>query len=148
MFQHGHADEAIPIFERVLADCREMEDHRESAITLLRMAACRVRRGEGDEALQLVTEAGAVFGEPTVEAEEQGRVLAEICRFFEERDQPEQALKGYLYIRRILEEIGDREALIAVLDRIGGLYFQMGEQGKSTECYQERLQLQAALMPS
>ncbi|MEE8436142.1 MAG: AAA family ATPase [bacterium] len=148
MFQHGHADEAIPLFERVLADCREMEDHRESAITLLRMAACRVRRGDGDEALQLVTEAGAVFGEHTVEAEEQGRLLTEICRFFEERDQPEQALRGYLYIRRILEEIGDREALIAVLDRIGGLYFQMGEQAKSTECYQERLQLQAALMPS
>ena len=148
MFQHGHADEAIPLFERVLADCREMEDHRESAITLLRMAACRVRRGDGDEALQLVTEAGAMFGEHTVEAEEQGRLLAEICRFFEERDQPEQALRGYLDIRRILEEIGDREALIAVLDRIGGLYFQMGEQAKSTECYQERLQLQAALMPS
>ena len=89
-----------------------------------------------------------MFGEHTVEAEEQGRLLAEICRFFEERDQPEQALRGYLDIRRILEEIGDREALIAVLDRIGGLYFQMGEQAKSTECYQERLQLQAALMPS
>ena len=148
MVQHGHAEEAIPLFERVLADCREMGDHKESAITLLRMAALRVRRGDGDEALRLVTEAGAVFGEHTVEAEEQGRLLTEICRFFEERGQPEQALRGYLHIRRILEEIGDREALIAVLDRIGGLYFQLGQQAKSTECYQERLQLQAALMPS
>jgi hypothetical protein len=48
----------------------------------------------------------------------------------------------------VLERIGDREALIGVLDHIGGLYFQLGEQDKSTQCYEERLHLQATLQPS
>ncbi len=116
-------------------------------MTLLRMAACQARQGAGEQALTLIAEAEQAAGEALVEVDEQGRILAEVCRLFERRNQPEQALEGYLRIRRILEEMGDREALIGVLDRIGGLYFQLGEQAKSTQCYEERLQLQAALTP-
>jgi len=45
----------------------------------------------------------------------------------------------------VLERSGNPTEMLEVLDRIGGLYYQMGEREKSTQYYQERMTLQNAL---
>ena len=143
----GHPRHAAKVYESTLADFERLGEMREAAVTMMRMASCRLGDDDGEQALRLMVAAEEAAGEKILAAEEQGRILADICHWFEQRDQPEQALQGYLRIRGILEEMGDREALIGVLDRMGGLFYQMGEQAKSTRCYQERLELQAVLTP-
>jgi tetratricopeptide (TPR) repeat protein len=144
----GRPEEAIVLLHDVLESFHALDDGRGRADTLVHLAECHVRLGEGERALELMTTAGDPGAASAGAAEERGRVWSELCRLFEQRNQPQQALEGYLSIRRLLEEMGDREALIGVLDRIGGLYYQLGEQAKSTQCYEERLHLQAALTPS
>jgi tetratricopeptide (TPR) repeat protein len=144
--RRGQWEQARTRFEEVLATCRQAGHAGETARTLLRLADCRIAADDPDGAFALVGQAAGSAGLATGELEEQGRLLSEICRLFEQRQQLQPALDGYLRIREVLEQIGDREALIGVLDRIGGLYFQLGEQAKSTQCYEERLHLQAAPM--
>ena len=146
LFRRGRWQEAQGRYEAVLQLVRRAGHAGEAARTLLRLADCRVAAGDAEGAFSLVGEAAGSPGGIALELEEQGRLLSEICRLFEQRQQLADALDGYLRIRTVLEQIGDREALIGVLDRIGGLYFQLGEQAKSTQCYEERLHLQAALM--
>jgi len=143
--RRGQWAEAQQRFEEVLRMCREVGNATEASRTLLRLADCRVAAEDAEGAFALVGEAA---GTATLDLEEQGRVLSDVCRLFEQRQQLQPALDGYLRIREVLEQIGDREALIGVLDRIGGLYFQLGEQAKSTQCYEERLHLQSALTTS
>jgi tetratricopeptide (TPR) repeat protein len=153
LFRAGRRQAAQEQLEEVLAALRELGQPGEVARTLLRLADCRLAAGDAEGAFALVGQAAAGpgaggAGAGTLELEEQGRLLSEICRAFEHKRQLQPALEGYLRIREVLERIGDREALIGVLDHIGGLYFQLGEQDKSTQCYEERLHLQATLQPS
>jgi len=145
LFWEGRGEEALKLLEEVLDRCRALDNPREAAATLLRLAECRVHMGDEERALATLGEAGEVAGGDVLDAEQQGRILNGICRLFEQRNQPRRALEGYLRMRELVKETGDREALIGVLDRIGGLYYQLGEQAKSTQCYEERLHLQAAV---
>ncbi len=145
LFWEGRGEEALKLLEEVLDRCRALDNPREAAATLLRLAECRVHMGDEERALATLGEAGEVAGGDVLDAEQQGRILSGICRLFEQRNQPRRALEGYLRMRELVKETGDREALIGVLDRIGGLYYQLGEQAKSTQCYEERLHLQAAV---
>ncbi|MCH8883672.1 MAG: tetratricopeptide repeat protein, partial [SAR324 cluster bacterium] len=65
------------------------------------------------------------------------------AQWHEAHGRPEEALEGYLRLRSLWERVGDREGVIGVLDSLGGLYFQLGQQEQSTRCYEERLLLQA-----
>lgn len=148
LIRTGSGEEGLTLYTEALELCRGRGADDEAATTLLRLADGHLRRGEGERALELVQMAEEQAGGGLVDPEEQGRILTGICRVFEQRNRPEWALEGYLRIKKLLESMGDRVALIGVLDRIGGLYYQLNEQDKATRCYEERLHLQEALTPS
>jgi tetratricopeptide (TPR) repeat protein len=80
--------------------------------------------------------------------EGESRVLLAAAQGLQDQGDVAAALDCYLEARRRMDAVGDREGVIRMLDVIGGLYFHLGDQAKSTRCYQERLQLQAVASPS
>ncbi|MCZ6749897.1 MAG: hypothetical protein O7D96_11420 [SAR324 cluster bacterium] len=150
---------------RLLADCRAEErdpeeteedyretvrafldagDRREAGLTRLSLAECLLRGARPGLALREVREAEALLDDAGApEPERQGRTLGLIAQWHEAHGRPEEALEGYLRLRSLWERVGDREGVIGVLDSLGGLYFQLGQQEQSTRCYEERLLLQA-----
>jgi tetratricopeptide (TPR) repeat protein len=122
---------------------REAETHQ----TLLRMAELHLAEQLPDEALETFMQAKAAT-ERRGDALLEDRVLTRICRLFEQQERYEEALQGYLLLRKIREARGDREGLMKVLDLIGGLYFQLGEQANSTRFYEESLQLKETIPQS
>ncbi len=111
---------------------------------LLGLAECAAAAGEADEGLDLFVQAGQCEG-AVGEGGEEARVLGAVCEAFAAAGRTQDALEGYRLLRQVLERHGDRAGLIALLDTVGGLYFQLGEQAESTRCYEESLLLKSAV---
>jgi len=148
LLRQGEVEAAQALFAEVLDQCRDLEQPRETALTRLAMADGFAAINQPDTALECYLDAVEGVGGDNLDQEAQGRVLSTICHQFEAENRPGRALEGYLMIRELLNGMGDTEALIGVLDHIGGLYFQLGDRTRSTRCYEERLQLQSALSPT
>lgn len=144
----GRLAEAVEGYEAVLTECERLDAAQEAAVTRMRLADCARRTGDADAAWQAWELAWRGGGGGQWADEAPAPVLREICHLFEQRGETRKALDGYLRLREALSGAGDRDALVAVLDRIGRLYYQLGEQGESTRYYEERLQLEAAGSPA
>lgn len=140
----GRGVEAQELFQAALNTIRDAEVSQDGYDTLLRLAQAYLLENLPDEALDAFMQARIILIAGKDQARE-SRALEPICRMFEGDQRYQEALNGYLLLRTIREEIGGREGLLAVLDIIGGLYFQLGEQAKSTRFYQESLQLKESI---
>ncbi len=141
----NRSGEARELFQAVLHARRAAKAPQGMYRALLRLADCALAQGEPDDGLDLFFQARQCEGKRGDRAEET-RVLEAMCGAFAAAGRLQDALEGYLYLKKILEEGGDRQGLIALLDTVGGLYFQLGEQAKSTRYYEESLQLKAAVI--
>lgn len=140
----GRSVEARELFQIALDNIREADDPPRIYDPLLRLSEGYLLEDMPDEALDAFMQA-RVASSAARETARESRVLEAICRLFEAHQRHQEALNGYLLLRTIREELGDRESLLAVLDAIGGLYYQLGEKAKSTRFYQESLQLKEAI---
>ncbi|MCZ6533585.1 MAG: AAA family ATPase [SAR324 cluster bacterium] len=136
----GRSVDAQRTFHRVLQVFREAEQPQQTYEAMLRLAEAYLLEDLPDDALDALVQARETTGarkQPALE----NRALTRICRSFERAGRFQEALNGYLLLKTIHEELGDRDGLRGVLDTIGGLYFQLGEQENSTRFYQESLLL-------
>lgn len=143
MAETGRESEADTQYRTVLDQCRLRNAHAESARTLLGLAGLQAKRREPEQALALWQ--NVAKDHPSLEIAEQRKLLEEVGRQFELDNQPERALDTWLSLRALVERAARPGELIPILDHIGGLYYQLGEQEKSTRCYEERLMLQEGL---
>ena len=111
------------------------------------LALCGIDRSNAPQAQEwfaLACQSGAENTNPAT----QQKVLDALCALYQRENQLDGALQAAQALRKILEatwvESGNQSALLAVLDLIGGLFFQLGEQEQSTRIYQERLRLQSS----
>lgn len=142
--QAGRSAEAQEIFQRVLQVFRGAEHPQDVYDTLLRLAEAYLLEDMPDEALDAFMQARGA-GDIRKDAAQEDHVLTRVCQRFERSGRYQEALNGYLMLKEVRELKGDREGLLGVLDTIGGLYFQLGEQAASTRFYEESLQLKETI---
>jgi tetratricopeptide (TPR) repeat protein len=143
----GRGDAARALYHDVEAHFRSVAAGQETYVTALRLAEGHALEGQPQRALDVLQSARQEWGgagDPAGEC----RVLLAAAEALQEQGDVAAALDSYLEARRLLDAMGDRDGVIRMLDVIGGLYFHLGDQAKSTRCYQERLQLQAVASPS
>ncbi|HEX7928092.1 MAG TPA: hypothetical protein VF678_10900, partial [bacterium] len=143
----GHGEAARSLYHEAEAHFRAVEAGLETFVTALRLAEGHALEGQPQRALDVLQSARQEWGGPGDPAAE-SRVLLAAAQALQDVGDAAAALDCYLEARRLLDAIGDRDGVIRMLDVIGGLYFHLGDQAKSTRCYEERLQLQAVASPS
>jgi tetratricopeptide (TPR) repeat protein len=143
----GQGQRAQELYHEVEAHFRARESGQETYLTSLRLAEGHALEGQPQRALAVLHSARQEWSGSADPAGE-CRVLVAAAQGLQEQADIPAALDCYLEARRLMGTTGDREGVIRMLDVIGGLYFHLGDQAKSTRCYQERLQLQAVTSPS
>ncbi len=153
----GQTQQARAMFEAALRAFQNSADTgEESGIhgAMLRLAELQLAEELPDEALDTFMQAQSAAGGTATgglpapgfpNAVLADRVLLRSCEMFERQQRYQEALNGYLLLRKMREAQGDREGLLKVLDVIGGLYFQLGEQANSIRFYEESLQLKETI---
>ena len=111
---------------------------------MMDLADTALRAGQADAALKWWRMARALES-VRVPGGRQQTLIREVCALFEPEQDRVRQLETWLELRMVLERSGNPTEMLEVLDRIGGLYYQMGEREKSTQYYQERMTLQNAL---
>jgi tetratricopeptide (TPR) repeat protein len=119
-------------------------DRREAAQTGLRLAECLVAQERASAALECFDDARAALADEHAEDPAAlARTLHAIAELLQRQGRADLSVRALMQVRDWREQCGDREGVMRVLDTLGGLYFQLGQQAESTRCYEERLILQA-----
>ena len=144
MVRSGQQEQARGELRQALDVFRAMGDARGAARALMELAELEAGQGNAQEALECWRDAR---GEPqaVIQPRQHLGLVKMITRRAEAGEDQKMQLEAWLELKIVLEKAGSRQELLEVLDNIGGLYFQLGEQEKSTRCYQERLQIQTTL---
>ncbi|MDH4224842.1 MAG: hypothetical protein OEW12_04270 [Deltaproteobacteria bacterium] len=136
----GAPKQALQIYREALEKFRKGGSQSETGLTLLKMAKAHMEMEDTNQAQDCLMTAQKMVETPQG-LEEAATVLEMMSRWYEKQGRREDALKGWLQIRKLHSRRGNRSGVIRVLDILGGIYYQMGDQENSTRCYQERLGL-------
>jgi tetratricopeptide (TPR) repeat protein len=142
----GHLGEARSQLHELLQRFRDMNNAEEIYRTRIRLAECQAVADQPEPALMSLHSARTEWG-GTPDRPAEARALLAAAGKLETSGRATQALQAYLDARELLEAEGESEAVLKLLDAIGPLYYRLGEPAHSTRIYQERLQLQASLIP-
>jgi tetratricopeptide (TPR) repeat protein len=142
----GHLGEARSQLHELLQRFRDMNNAEEIYRTRIRLAECQAVADQPEPALMSLHSARTEWG-GTPDRPAEARALLAAAGKLETGGRATQALQAYLDARELLEAEGESEAVLKLLDAIGPLYYRLGEPAHSTRIYQERLQLQASLIP-
>jgi tetratricopeptide (TPR) repeat protein len=138
--ERGETTDAARLLQEALATLRTERDGEGLYHILLGLAQVSLAKEDAAQAAHYYAEAQACRP-PHQDDLYESDVLAQLCALQERRGLYDDAVASYERLQERYERRGDREGLIAVLDAVGGLYYQLGRQEESILCYQRRLQL-------
>lgn len=138
--EQGETTDAARLLQEALATLRTERDGEGLYHILLGLAQVSLAKEDAQQAAHYYGEALACRP-PSQDDLYECDVLAQLCGLQERRGLYDDAVASYERLQQLYERRGDRDGLIAVLDAVGGLYYQLGRQEESILCYQRRLQL-------
>ncbi|OGH01519.1 MAG: hypothetical protein A2600_12075 [Candidatus Lambdaproteobacteria bacterium RIFOXYD1_FULL_56_27] len=110
------------------------------AQTQLVLAQIHQHQGEEEKALESLIQAAKLF-EHLRDWEQARQVHEEICRFFATHKRSTESISHLEWLYRFNRESGTTEKAGSIAHELGGLYFRIGDQHKSTDYYKKAQEL-------
>ena len=141
---YGVLDEAMQLYEEVLAIDEALGDQQGKSATLHAMAYIYRVRGDLDEAMQLYGEALAIM-EALGDQRGKAVTLGEMASVYSTRGEYDRALELNQEKLTIVRELGDQREISVALHNVANIYTMRGDLDEAMQLYGDALAIDEAL---
>ncbi|WP_044501132.1 tetratricopeptide repeat protein [Nostoc sp. PCC 7107] len=138
LLRQGKAQEALKLFDEVLAIRREIKDQVGESFTLLSIGKVYSKIGQYPKALEAYQQALVLRRQIKAKAGEVD-ILYRIAEIYDKIGQYPQALETYQQALAIAQEVGSNTVESDTLNGIGSAYRSIGEYAKALEFHNQAL---------
>jgi len=148
-YLRGDHNESFEVYRRVLCIRRRLlgNDHIDVAATVYNIGQSHHQRGELVEAMELYQEFLSIVRlQLGSEHRDVASILKCMAQIHDERQQHEDAVKLYIEAIRVSKIVlGDHQEVANVMNKLGNLYFKIGNLDGAIKSYKDGLEVERAV---